>query len=101
MRSEEDLYDDASVQLRDLRRKIRAAEEKVRARLQAIVTNPNTKNMLQRRAWQRPPRNGRYVVPVKSEYAGQIKGFEHDRSASGATLSSEHALPGLRLQATI
>lgn len=87
VRSEEDLYDDASVQLRDLRRKIRAAEEKVRARLQAIVTNPNTKNMLQDAIITR--RNGRYVVPVKSEYAGQIKGFEHDRSASGATLFIE------------
>ncbi|MFR8078134.1 MAG: endonuclease MutS2 [Christensenellales bacterium] len=87
VRSEEDLYDDASPQLRELRRKIRGAEDKIRARLQAILANPTTRNMLQDGIITQ--RNGRYVVPVKSEYAGQIKGFEHDRSASGATLFIE------------
>lgn len=87
IRNDEELFDDASVELRNIRRKARVANEQLRARLQAIITSSTYKNMLQDALVTQ--RNGRYVVPVKAEYASAVKGLEHDRSASGSTVFIE------------
>ncbi len=85
--NEEELADDASQALFSIRRAIRRTEEAVRARQQSILTGQATRQMLQQPIITQ--RNGRYVVPVKIEYASQIKGFEHDRSGSGQTVYIE------------
>ena len=87
IRNEEELFDDASTELRNIRRKARIANEQLRTRLQAFITSSTYKNMLQDALVTQ--RNGRYVVPVKAEYAGAVKGLEHDRSASGSTVFIE------------
>ncbi len=88
VRSEEDLYDDASPQLRELRRKIRGAEDKIRARLQAILANPTTRNMLQDGIITQ--RNGRYVVPVKASMQGKSKALNTIEAPAALRCSSNH-----------
>ena len=87
IQNEEELNDDASPQLRQARRQVRQATERVRARLQEMITSPQTRTMLQDHLITM--RNGRYVVPVRAEYASAIKGLVHDRSASGSTVFIE------------
>lgn len=82
-----ELRDDASPELRRLREALRTALERVRARLQDIITSPTTRPALQEPIITE--RGGRYVVPVKAEARGRIKGVVHDQSASGATLFIE------------
>lgn len=85
--SEDEIADNASPALKDLRKAIRNANEKIRLRLQSLISSPEYKNMLQDSIVTQ--RNGRYVVPVKAEYVNTIKGLEHDRSNSGATVFVE------------
>ena len=85
--SEDEIADDATPELRDIRKKIKIANERVRARLQSFITSSQYRNMLQDAIITQ--RNGRYVVPVKAEYLQAIKGLEHDRSNSGATVFIE------------
>lgn len=85
--SEEELADTASRELADLRRKINAAKLRVRERLDHIVKSPTQSKYLQDALITM--RDGRFVVPVKSEYRAEIKGLVHDTSASGATLFIE------------
>ncbi len=85
--SEEELADTASRELGDLRRKINQAKLRVRERLDHIIKSPTQSKYLQETLVTM--RDGRFVVPVKSEHRSEIKGLVHDTSASGATLFIE------------
>jgi DNA mismatch repair protein MutS2 len=85
--SEEELADTASRELGDLRRKINQAKLRVRERLDHLIKSPNQSKYLQEALVTQ--RDGRFVVPVKSEYRSEIKGLVHDTSASGATIFIE------------
>ena len=81
------MADTASHTLNDLRKKIRATENSIRDRLESMVRNMDTSKYLQESVVS--IRNGRYVVPVKSEYRGEVSGIIHDVSSTGATVFVE------------
>ena len=81
------MADTASRTLNDLRKKIRATENSIRDRLESMVRNMDTSKYLQESVVSM--RNGRYVVPVKSEYRGEVSGIIHDVSSTGATVFVE------------
>ena len=81
------MADTASYTLNDLRKKIRATENSIRDRLESMVRNMDTSKYLQESVVSM--RNGRYVVPVKSEYRGEVNGIIHDVSSTGATVFVE------------
>ena len=85
--SPEEMADTASVTLRDLRRRIRATEDSIRTKLDNIIKNSTTNKFLQDAVVSL--RNGRYVVPVRAEYRGEIGGVIHDVSSTGATVFVE------------
>ena len=85
--SPEEMADTASATLRDLRRKIRATEDSIRTKLDNIIKNSTTNKFLQDAVVSL--RNGRYVVPVRAEYRGEIGGVIHDVSSTGATIFVE------------
>ena len=85
--SEEEVADNASPQLAAIRRKIRAASERVRDQLDKLVRSPAHQRHLQESIVTQ--RGGRYVVPVKAEFRGEVPGLVHDTSASGATVFVE------------
>ncbi|MBR3691214.1 MAG: endonuclease MutS2 [Clostridia bacterium] len=82
---EDHLADGASPELADLRRQIRAQEQKVRDILQHLVVSAG-KYLQEGLVTQR---GGRFCVPVKSEHKADVPGIVHDTSASGATLFVE------------
>ncbi|MGX8699393.1 MAG: endonuclease MutS2, partial [bacterium] len=84
---DDELADSASTTLADIRRRMRAAGEKVRQALQKIITSPSYQKILQEPIIT--VKNGRYVVPVKAEHKNAVPGLTHDVSASGATLFIE------------
>ncbi len=81
--SEEEIADNASPALSDIRRHMRIQAAKVKDGLQKIISSPAYSKYL------REPiitiRQGRYVVPVKSECRGDVPGLVHDVSATGST----------------
>ncbi len=83
----EDLIaDDASPKLADIRRKIRYQTNRIREVLQSYLTGEKSKILRENLITMR---NGRYVLPVKSEDKNEIKGLIHDSSGTGATLFIE------------
>jgi DNA mismatch repair protein MutS2 len=82
-----ELLDTASPRLGGLRRATRLAYERLRSRLEQLVHSSEMGAALQ------DPivtlRNGRYVVPVRAEARGRVKGIVHDASGSGQTLFVE------------
>lgn len=84
--SEELIADEASTALADIRRKIRSANVKVRETLARYTGGGYSKFLQENIVTQR---NGRYVIPVKAECRGEIKGLIHDTSSSGATVFVE------------
>ncbi len=85
--SEEEMSDNASPPLADIRRKIRVQESKVREQLDKMTRSAKYKDILQESIVTM--RNGRYVLPVKNEHRSQVPGLVHDTSASGATVFVE------------
>ena len=87
--TEEEISDNASPELADIRRHMRIQSAKIREGLQKIISSPAYSKYL------REPiitiRQGRYVVPVKSEHKGDIPGLIHDMSATGSTYFVEPA----------
>ena len=81
--SEEEIADTASPTLADIRRHMRVMSAKIRDSLQKIISSPSYSKFL------RDPiitiRQGRYVVPVKSECKNDVPGLVHDVSATGST----------------
>ncbi len=84
--SEDLIADEASPELADIRRKIRNANNKIKETLQSYIGGARLKFLQDNLVTMR---NGRYVVPVKSEYRNEFKGLVHDTSSSGATLFVE------------
>ncbi len=80
-----EILDSASPKLASLRREIKAAHERLMSRLQRYLTE--SANKLQEAIITQ--RDGRYVIPLRAEFKGQIKAVIHDQSASGATLFIE------------
>ncbi len=87
--SEEEMSDNASPALYDIRRKIRVASSKVRDQLDKLTRSQHYQKFL--RDSIVTMRNGRYVVPVKIEHRNEISGLVHDTSSSGATVFIEPA----------
>jgi DNA mismatch repair protein MutS2 len=85
--SEEEISDQASPTLRDIRRHMRQQSAKVRESLQKIISSPAYAKYLQEPVITM--RQGRYVVPVKSEHKNDIAGLVHDVSSSGGTFFIE------------
>lgn len=85
--SEEEIADNASPALADIRRKIRVQESKVRDALDKLTRSSKFSKALQDSIITQ--RNGRYVVPVKAEHRAEVPGLVHDTSSSGATVFIE------------
>ena len=85
--SEEEIADTASPELASIRRQIRAANARVRDVLNRIITSQSYSKYLQESLITQ--RGGRFVVPVKAEFKGEIAGLVHDVSSSGATIFVE------------
>ena len=85
--SEEEIADNASPALADIRRHMRIQAGKIRDGLQKIISSPAYSKYL------REPiitiRQGRYVVPVKSEFKNEVPGLVHDMSSTGSTFFVE------------
>jgi len=81
--SEEEISDNASRDLADIRRHMRIASDKIRQTLNKIITSSTYAKALQEPIITM--RNDRYVVPVKAEYKASVPGLVHDVSSSGAT----------------
>ncbi len=83
--SEEEVSDDASPKLRQIRRSMRLTGDRVHTQLNSLV---NT-----HRAYLQDAvitmRNGRYCIPVKAEYKSQVSGMVHDQSSTGSTFFIE------------
>jgi len=85
--SEEEIADDASAGLKQVRRQMRITNDRIREQLASIVNAQDNKLMLQDALVTM--RNGRYCLPVKQEYQSKFSGMIHDRSAKGATVFME------------
>lgn len=85
--SEDEISDKASEALYDIRRKIRAKSASIREKLDAMIHSAHYQKYLQEAIVTQ--RDGRYVVPVKSENRGDVPGLVHDTSSSGATVFIE------------
>ena len=81
--SEEELDDNASPLLADLRRKIKSTGLRVRSQLDSMIRSTTYQKYLQEPIVT--IRDGRFVIPVKAEYRAEVKGLVHDTSSSGAT----------------
>ena len=85
--SEEEMADNASPALSDIRRKIRSASARAREVLDRMIRSATYQKYLQ------DPivtiRSGRFVVPVRAEYRSEVAGLVHDTSGSGSTLFIE------------
>ena len=85
--SENEIADAASPELAAIRRKINKAGMQLRETLDKMVKNKTTQQYLQES--NVTIRDGRFVLPVKSEYRGQVSGLVHDTSATGQTIFIE------------
>ena len=87
VKNEEEVFDTASVELSNIRRKMRNASLKIKEQLDKMTRSPQYQKYLQDSIVTM--RDGRFVVPVKVEYRSEVAGLVHDTSASGATVFVE------------
>ena len=84
-----EVLDGASWKLSDLRSQSKVLRGRIRAVLESMLRDSQFDSVFQDQIITE--RNGRYVVPVKADYRGRVKGFIHDESSSGQTLFIEPA----------
>ena len=85
--SADEISDDASSALRDIRKEIKQTNIAIHNKLASIINSQSNRTILQDALITM--RNGRYCVPVKAEYKSTFQGMIHDQSASGSTLFIE------------
>ncbi len=85
--SEEEMSDAASAELSSIRKRITRQGQHIREQLDAMLKNRNTQKFLQENLVTM--RDGRYVVPVRSEHKNDVPGLVHDTSATGQTFFIE------------
>ncbi|MDT8440217.1 MAG: endonuclease MutS2 [Desulfuromonadales bacterium] len=85
----DEILDSASAELADLRRQLQRERSRVRQQLERLLGSDELSGVFQDSLVT--DRNGRYVVPVRADHSGRLKGFIHDVSASGQTLFIEPA----------
>lgn len=85
--SDDEMSDNASSALKNIRREIRNKNDQIKSRMQKITSSQTSSKFLQDSIVT--IRNGRYVIPVKREYASMFPGLVHDQSSTGATLFIE------------
>ncbi len=83
---EDEISDYASDELYNIRRSIRSLNERIRSRLSEYLGGAGAKYLQEGIVTMR---DNRYVLPVRAEYKSRVRGFVHDRSASGATFFIE------------
>ena len=84
---EDTIADTASSKLQDIRRRQRKIEQDIRSKLNTILHSSTYSKYMRENLVT--IRNGRFVIPVKEEYRGSVKGFVHDMSSSGSTIFIE------------
>lgn len=84
--SEDEISDDASPGLRQIRRNMKITNDRIHTQLSGLVSG-SARTYLQDAVITM--RNGRYCIPVKAEYKGQVPGMIHDQSSTGSTLFIE------------
>mgnify|MGYP000974212799 FL=1 len=82
-----ELKDDTSFGLKDVRRQKQNINTNIKEKFDDLVSNKETQRAVQERIITK--RNDRYVIAVKTDFKGLIKGIEHDRSATGSTVYIE------------
>lgn len=82
-----EVLDSASDRLATIRRDLRTAHDRLLGKLQRLLSDPKLSPMLQEPIITQ--RDGRFVIPLRTEFKGRIKSVIHDQSASGATLFIE------------
>ena len=87
--SEDEISDDASANLRSIRRQKVLAAERIHTELNKMLNSSSVRNCLQ--DFVITSRSGRYCLPVKAECKSQVPGMVHDQSATGSTLFIEPA----------
>lgn len=85
--TEDEMADNASPKLKDIRRNIHQQNQAIKNKLSRIITSSSNKTYLQDAIVTM--RDGRYVIPVKQEYRSFFPGMVHDQSKGGATLFIE------------
>ncbi len=82
-----ELLDSASPKLAIIRRDLRFVHERLLTKMQRMVSDSNITQYLQENLVTQ--RDGRYVLPLRADFKGRVRGIVHDQSASGATLFVE------------
>ena len=85
--SEEEIADNASLQLASIRRQMRLCNDRIKEKLRAMTQSSSFSKYLQEPIVT--VRSGRYVIPVRQEYRQNVPGLVHDQSSTGATLFIE------------
>ncbi len=85
--SEDEMADNASSELKNIRRNILRQNEAIRSKMNQILNSSENRTILQDAIVTM--RQGRYVVPVKQEHKTKLSGIIHDQSSTGATLFVE------------
>ncbi|MBR1993442.1 MAG: endonuclease MutS2, partial [Firmicutes bacterium] len=85
--SEDEMADNASSELRSIRRAMVRQNEALKAKMNHIINSADNRTILQDSIVTM--RNGRYVIPVKQEHRSRVPGIVHDQSGTGATLFIE------------
>lgn len=85
--SEDEMADNASPELRSIRREMVRQSEALKAKMSHIINSADNRTILQDSIVTM--RNGRYVIPVKQEHRSRVPGIVHDQSGTGATLFIE------------